>query len=229
VTRPLLLGHRGVRLRGLSRLSSRLPGENSLAAFEFALASGCDGFEFDVRHTCDGQNVLWHDPDLCGKTIADSKYSQLHDRGGNTLPVLEDVLAQFGKRAFLDIELKATGGEAAVLASLHETGLHSKVLASSFLPDVLYAMKRLNAGLSLGFLCDQKATLAHWREMPVGVVLPQDRLITKALIAEVHEDGRQIMAWTVNAAARMGQLARWGIDGLISDDPRLLYQTFHSR
>ena len=36
------------------------------------------------------------------------------------------------------------------------------------------------------------------------------------------------MTWTVNDARRMRQLAEWGIDGIISDDPRLLYQTFQS-
>ncbi len=36
-TRPLLLGHRGAR-------SEKSPPENTFAAFDFALASGCDGF-----------------------------------------------------------------------------------------------------------------------------------------------------------------------------------------
>jgi glycerophosphoryl diester phosphodiesterase len=204
-----------------------LPAENSLAAFEFALAHGCDGFEFDVRHTRDGRSVLWHDPDYCGNTIADSDHSELSDRDGSSLPVLEEVLARFGSRAFLDIELKVAGGEAGVLASLREAGLGDKVLVSSFLPDVLYQMRSLAPNLALGFICDQKETLARRGEVPVNVVLPQDRLITRALIAKIHDEGRQVMAWTVNAPSRMAELAKWGIDGIISDDPELLYQTFH--
>ena len=61
-SRPWLLGHRGLRLRGIERLISNAPYENSLDAFEYALSQGCDGFEFDVRYTRDCRNVLWHDP-----------------------------------------------------------------------------------------------------------------------------------------------------------------------
>ena len=52
--RPLLLGHRGARM-------VRTIQENSVASFDRALADGCDGFEFDVRLTSDGEAVLWHD------------------------------------------------------------------------------------------------------------------------------------------------------------------------
>ena len=48
---PLLLGHRG------ARVGKSIP-ENTLASFDLALASGCDGFEFDVRLTADGQAVV---------------------------------------------------------------------------------------------------------------------------------------------------------------------------
>ncbi|HZD32598.1 MAG TPA: glycerophosphodiester phosphodiesterase family protein, partial [Candidatus Angelobacter sp.] len=75
--RPLLLGHRGVRATRLGRLTADLPAENSLAAFEYALAQGSDGFEFDVRHTLDGRNVLWHDADYNGRPIAATDLSQL--------------------------------------------------------------------------------------------------------------------------------------------------------
>ncbi|MCU1303492.1 MAG: glycerophosphoryl diester phosphodiesterase, partial [Candidatus Sulfotelmatobacter sp.] len=50
---PLLLGHRGVRAE------KSIP-ENSLPSFDLALAQGCDGFEFDVRLSADGQAVICH-------------------------------------------------------------------------------------------------------------------------------------------------------------------------
>ena len=72
MSRPLLLGHRGAR--GLKSIP-----ENTLAAFDRALADGCDGFEFDVRLTADGQAVVHHDPktgDLLGGQDHRSHYGK---------------------------------------------------------------------------------------------------------------------------------------------------------
>ena len=56
-SRLLRLGHRG------ARALTSIP-ENTLASFDRALADGCDGFEFDVRLTADGEAVVCHDPSL---------------------------------------------------------------------------------------------------------------------------------------------------------------------
>jgi len=36
----------------------------------------------------------------------------------------------------------------------------------------------------------------------------------------------QLITWTVNRREDMLRLASWGVDGLISDNPRLLRETF---
>ena len=221
---PLLLGHRGCR--GRSR--HICPIENSLAAFEYALTSGCDGFEFDVRHTRDGRDVLWHDPKWQGMEIATTNYSNLTDRNGARLPVLEDVLRALRHRAFLDIELKVSGHEASVLAAVRAHPPQNGFILSTFYPEILAKLHDLDADLPLGFICDRDKAMAVWREMPIRVFLPADAYVQPSLIDEVHARGQQIMTWTVNDARRMSELAAWGIDGIISDDPRLLYQTFQT-
>lgn len=52
---PLIIGHRG---------ASKVAPENTLAAFERALADGADGIEFDVRLAHDGVPVVIHDATL---------------------------------------------------------------------------------------------------------------------------------------------------------------------
>lgn len=225
--RPLLLGHRGFRNRGLRRFAGDSPAENSLAAFEFALSQGCDGFEFDVRHTCDGHNVLWHDSECAGAEIAAIDYAGLIDRNGSNLASLEDVLQGFGDRAYLDIELKVAGNEESILAALNANPPASGFILSSFLPDVLTRLHNLDRSLPLGLICDRDEAMNLWRVLPVKVFLPRHDFVRPALIAEAHHCGLRIMAWTVNSPRRMQELAAWGIDGLISDDPTLLYQTFH--
>jgi len=224
-----LLGHRGARAtsRPIS-LCTDLPIENSLAAFEYALSQGCDGFEFDVRHTCDGHNVLWHDPDWNGRQIAATSYADLVHSNGSRLASLNDVLAQFGQRAYLDIELKVPGNEEAVAAAVRVSPPRKGFLVSSFFPDILLRLHEFDGGLPLGFICDRQDALNIWRELPVEVILPRRDFVLPPLIDEVHQSKLRIMTWTVNSPRQMRQVADWGVDGVISDDPQLLCRTFHT-
>ena len=222
--KPLLLGHRGCRIWARPGLTV----ENSLAGFEYALEQGCNGFEFDVRHTRDGRNVLWHDPKWQGMEIAAKDFAELTDRNRARLPLLEEALQQFGRRAYLDIELKASGNEESVVAAVKTHSLERGFILSSFYPEILAMLHDLDPDLPLGFICDRDKAMAVWREMPIRTFLPHESYVQPSLVEEAHGRGLQIMTWTVNDARRMRELAEWGIDGIISDDPRLLYQTFHS-
>ena len=42
------------------------------------------------------------------------------------------------------------------------------------------------------------------------------------LVDAVHQSGRGVVAWTVNAPDEMLRLAALGVDVILSDDPRLL-------
>ena len=224
-SKPLLLGHRGCRNGGLWRPNSASIVENSLAAFEYALSQGCDGFEFDVRQTRDGRNVLWHDQYWNRVPIAATDYANLLGPDGDLLPTLDDVLRQFGHRAFLDIELKVRGAERAVAAALSDFPPQRGFIVSSFLPDTLIRLHNLDSSVPLGYICERDYALGIWRHLPIQVILPRYDLVQKELIDEVHGLGSQVMAWTVNSETQMSRLAEWGVDGLISDDPELLFRT----
>src|SRR5260370_42290120 len=56
---PAAIAHRG---------ANRVAPENTLPAFEAAIALGCDYAEIDVRATRDGHLVLVHDRTVDGKT-----------------------------------------------------------------------------------------------------------------------------------------------------------------
>lgn len=224
-SRPLLLGHRGLRPRGLRRLSTSTPTENSLAAFEYALSQGCDGFEFDVRYTRDGRNVLWHDPVFNGREIAVTDYIDLTARDGTRLTCLEDVLRQFSARAYHDIELKIAGHEERIVAAIQRTPPQRGYIVSSFLPECLLQLHGINDQIPLGYICERRDLVDRWRELPIRAFLPRFDLVRRQLIDDAHQKGQQIMTWTVNSPGRMRQLAGWGVDGLISDDPHLLFCT----
>ena len=52
-----------------------------------------------------------------------------------------------------------------------------------------------------------------------GTWSPQYRELTPALLARAHGAGLRVVPWTVNAPDAIVRLARWGIDGIITDDP----------
>lgn len=118
--RPAVFGHRGA--------SGELP-ENTLAAFERALAEGADFLETDVHRSRDGRVVIAHDGDVSRMTEGQGRiealdWSQLAgldaghgyscdegasfpERGkGHRMPLLEEAFAAFPEARF-NIELKA--------------------------------------------------------------------------------------------------------------------------
>jgi glycerophosphoryl diester phosphodiesterase len=225
--RPLLLGHRGARpLRRLGIRQRGIPSENTLPAFDYCMGTGCDGFEFDVRYTHDRRHVLCHDPTHRGQHVADTHYEGLERRHGYDLPCLDEVLKRFGRNAFLDIELKVPGNEEEVCLAIHAHPPQRGFVVSSFLPQLLLRFHEIHASLPLGYVCKHPEEAQLWAELPIRMFIPHYSLVSQQLINAAHERGMQVIAWTVNNRADMQRLAEWGVDGLISDDPRLLCETF---
>jgi len=225
--RPLLLGHRG------ARASRHIP-ENTLASFELCLQHGCDGFEFDVRQSADGAAVICHDPAIRGSEIGSTPARAL------ALPSLEEVLQQFSSRAFLDIELKVVGLEMHLITALRRYPPKKGYVVSSFLPEVLGAVRDLDASIPLGFLYEKRGDLSTESgassqatsedesvpfAFPVQWLIPRADLVDRKLIERTHASGRKVTVWTVNLADEMLQLAAWGVDAIISDHTEMLVQS----
>ena len=226
MTRPLLLGHRG---------APRIARENTLESFALAMAQGCDGFEFDVRLARDATAVICHDARLARRSVRRSTYAQLCERLGrrrpadippaDLLPSLDDVLSRFANRAWLDVEIKVKGLEQLVLDAIRRHGLKRNFCVSSFLPRVLEELRARDPKVPLGFLTDKRWRLPRWDRYDVQVVIPHYRLVSRALVEEVHAADKMIMTWTVNSARQMLRLAEMGVDGIVSDDTELLVKT----
>ena len=216
----LLLGHRG------DRHAAR---ENTISAFDRALENGCDGFEFDVRAARDGRAVVFHDAKISGISIARNTFETLQALGpaseNDRLPALEDVITRYAGRAFLDIELKVSGLESKLIELLKPNPLPRGFVISSFLPPVLLTLARRDPSLSLGFICESRRNLARWPELPIRYVIAQYRLVSADLVAACHGAKRMVLAWTVNQPSTMQSVADLGVDGIISDDSKLMVET----
>jgi len=208
-SRPLLLGHRG------ARAVKSIP-ENTLASFDRALADGCDGFEFDVRLTADGEAVVCHDARFGGFELSRATAKQV-----SQLPRLRDVLQRY-RDSFLDIELKVKGVERITLDLFLRHKPRRGFVVSSFVSGVLKSLHAEDATIPLGLICEFKTQLRLWNELPVEYVIPHHLLAEPDLIRKIKGAGKKVIVWTVNDPAEMQRFAEYGVDGIISDDTALL-------
>jgi glycerophosphoryl diester phosphodiesterase len=217
--RPLLLAHRGART---------LAPENTLEAFERALACGCDGFEFDVRRSGDGFAVVVHDAEVAGVSVGGSDLARLRAAASAPLPLLHEVWQHFHTRAYLDVELKVCGlaDEVARLWREHPPGRGG--LVSSFSPEALHEVHRAHPGIPLGYICRDPGLASAWRTLPITHAVFQHALLGAQAISELQEAGQQVIVWTLNDVASLRRFCDAGAAALISDDAPLLVRTLRA-
>jgi glycerophosphoryl diester phosphodiesterase len=214
----LLLGHRGAR---------RYAPENTLSAFDLALAHGADGFEFDVRGTSNKQSIICHDPRVNRLVVRKHTFKQLQASFATSderPPSLEDVLDRYARSAFLNIEVKVRGMEPLVARAV-KSARPQRYFISSFLPSVVRKLHALDPSLVLGTLAQTRWQLRRWRILPATYVVPHYRLLSPRLVEKLHAAGKTVVTWTVNDPRQMLRAARMGVDGIISDDTKLLVET----
>ena len=198
----LVIAHRGF---------SRLAPENTVPAFELALAAGADLVEFDVRSSRDGQLVVVHDHELDRTTDAKRRWGRRHNRvdaktgseiraldagtwfhrtfGGVKVPLLSEALTTIGKRSVPLIERK--GGNATAYASfLRENNLVNNVIVQSFDWEFLRMLHEEEPRLVLGAL--GPARLLAGGRKPFGI----SRKLNAAWLTQVHNTGARIVVWT---------------------------------
>jgi glycerophosphoryl diester phosphodiesterase len=210
---------------------------NTPASFEAALGAGVDMIEFDVLRTADGRLVLAHDPeDAAGRTPTSLDEGLEHLAG-----------AQYAGVG-LDVDLKHPGLEREIVEGLRRHGLEGRALISSTFPESLARVGRLSPGLPRGFSTPRarrdylrsplaappayaymgalRSLLPRRAEAMIRAgrceaVMAHRLLVTSRLVDAVHRAGGRLFAWTVDDEASVRELDALGVDGVISNDPRL--------
>ncbi len=203
--------------------------ENTLPGFLRALEHGADAVELDVHATADGVVVVHHDDEVSGHLIAKSSWdvvARLDVGGGATIPRLDAVLQAIGDRAGVYIELKGFGIEQLVLK---EARAHGRRFAlHSFDHGAIARVAELAPDVPRGILLDRGIAqpLEQLRES-VDRIRPRDvwphwTLIDRTFMQLARELGTRVVTWTVNSDEIARALLEFGVDGLCTDDVRLL-------
>jgi glycerophosphoryl diester phosphodiesterase len=206
--------------------------ENTVAAFQRAFARGADAIELDVHATRDDVVIVHHDPTLriAGRWRSSTPIAELSWDDVQTvrlapdigIPTLEDVLAVAPTGTTVYVEVKGANIEEAVAAVLALSATRCAV--HSFDHTAISRMRDLAPGVPRGILFDRRApdVIASMHATGARDVWPERRLIDAALVAAVHGAGGRVIAWTVNSRRNATTLAALGVDGLCTDDVRLL-------
>lgn len=240
---PLVVAHRG-----------GAPGdvENSLSAFEHAIAVGADLIECDLRRSAEGVIVLYHDERIEGDAVRSLTVKDLRSRVPSLL-TLDDLLmlAAGGPAAYrLVLDLKERGIEQDLIPILEQrpdvvrnvlvSSVHTRSLrrlADRF-PDIRLALSRghLVSGIPFEPLGRLVARLSRplypaWmlfqmRWCRAQVVAVQHWLLDRAAMERFHRMGYRVYAWTVDAIPDAERLAGDGVDYIASNEPWELMSRF---
>jgi glycerophosphoryl diester phosphodiesterase len=178
--------------------------------------------------------VVHHDPvprattsdaRLAGRAIADLTHDQLRAFSvapGVGIPTLIDVLALVDDVALVYVELKGAGIERHVLDVIRESAVrcavhsfdHAAVArAKTLAPDIrrglLFSRRTRDPAASM----EAAGALDAWPEWP---------LVDEDFVTSIRRIGGSVIAWTVNDPATARRLASMGVDGLCTDDVRLI-------
>ena len=218
------IAHRGAR--------TELP-ENTVAAFERAFERGATGIELDVHSSSDGVIVVHHDPDLTDsvsgarRAIAEMTWEEIRANGfrsGVSVPQLMEVLATVPPGATAYVEIKGDRIERLVADVIVASS--AKCAVHSFDHATIGRIAAIAPDLPRGLLFESVESLgsleSEVKRVSARDVWPHYSLIDSTLVARARAVGARVIAWTVNSRADAERLAGLGIDGICTDDVRIL-------
>ena len=231
--RPVrIIAHRG---------ASAVAPESTRAAIRAAIRAGASMVELDVQMTRDGRLVVFHDERVDRTTDGRGRlqamtYAQLarldagrwfHPRfARERILLVSQVFRLVPKTMRINLELKRTRARGPLVRRLQRlirrTGTARRVLLSSFDPALLRPLAF--APLARALICRRQPERSLRQAIQLGCAAwhPFYTLVTPQRVARAHAAGLAVHAWTVDRPAIARRLARWGVDGLFTNDPARL-------
>jgi glycerophosphoryl diester phosphodiesterase len=140
------------------------------------------------------------------------------------VPRLADVLALTPASKTVYVEIKGEHIEAAVATVIGESATRCAV--HSFDHDAVARLRTISPEIPRGILFDKRAsadtTIRRIKETGARDLWPRRDLIDQELLDLAHRAGVRVIAWTVNSLPEARTLVALGVDGLCTDDVRLL-------
>ncbi len=233
---PLTIAHRG---------DPAAAPENTMPAFEAALASGAEVIELDLRMTADEQTVVFHDELLDRTTngsgpLAERTLAELRvlDAGGwygsawvgTRIPTFDEFLPLLqGSKVRALIELKGLWTVDAlrpIIAGIYRYGVQGRVVLASFeLPTLLELWREapsLPRAVIVRRLPDDPVDLAASVGASTVVTSLRSFTVDPEAANLLQRSGFTVIVYTLNRDDLWHQALDLGVDGVVTDAPRRL-------
>ena len=187
-----------------------------------------DGFECDLHLTKDLKLFCWHD-DTMDRTsnmtgdVHEMTWAEISN--ATPQPILFKEFMEIAMSANKDVLIETKHPqkfkgllERRLKAELDELRPKIDMSFMSFSPSAVWRMRNFPG---------RKVQLVEkrYRWIPkfhADVVAPYWALVDKRWVEACRRNGQQMYVWTVNDPSVAKQLAEWGVDTLISDNPELI-------
>ena len=233
------LKHQGIAISAHRGGSIEAP-ENTLESFEYALELGSEYIETDVQLSADGIPFIFHDDDLLRLLGKNLPFNSLHSEEIDKLrlfesyriPTLEAALKKF-PNALFQIDVKTDEVAIPTMEVIKELDAFDRICIASFSSKRLKLVKEKypETCLSMGpievlklllssFGLYKKTIQGDCLQIPIyqyGI-----KLVTKRFVKFVQSLDLKIHVWTINDEVVMQEMINLGVNGIITDKPKLL-------
>jgi glycerophosphoryl diester phosphodiesterase len=219
---PLIIAHRG---------ASAVAPENTMAAFEAAIAAGADGIEFDVRLSGEGVPVIIHDDTLqrthgLRRRVAEMQSEELRSVGVPSLRDLFELMS--GNDLILCLEIKGSSRELAEKCCelVREFSFEERVIVECFDLNVLNFVDLKTAALFDPRIYTDQSLIARALAVGASVLALHHRLAKPSLVEKARLAGLIVVVWTVDDPAWVAHAHSMGIEALITNDPATMIEAY---
>lgn len=212
--------------------------ENTMSAFYLAVENQADVIELDIRQTKDGRYIVMHDENLYRTTGVDAKVGEVDfafieelDAGskfseeyeGEHVPTLEEVIIFADENdIFLNIELKPASTD-----QNYEQGIVNILYEYEFIDNCMLACTEYNALKKVKNIEPEVKTVyvmsmafGEFGDMQYADAFSiRHNFISNNIVKNIHRNGKEIYAWTVNYESDIKELLLMDVDNVITDSP----------